>query len=287
MNADKLLARLDARFPGRRALVTGGASGLGLAVAETLAIRGWALGLLDLDASRLEAAAARLAGAGAAAVFTRAVDARDEAAVRAAVDGFAAERGGIDLAFNSAGVAVAGCFLETPAEDWDWVIAINVLGVAACCRAELPHMLAAGGGLIVNVASAAGFVSGADMSAYNASKAAVIALSETLSQEHAAQGIQVTVAMPGFFRTRLLEQARAPASALATARKIMHASNLEADVVAREILARAAAGEEHVVLPREYRWLWRFKRLAPRAFQRFMVRFRARKEAEARARKGG
>lgn len=287
MNHDRLLARLDARFPSRRALVTGGASGLGLAVAETLAVRGWTLGLMDLDAPRLEAAAARLAGAGAAAVWTRAVDTRDEAAVRAAVDAFAAERGGIDLAFNSAGVAVAGRFLDTLAQDWDWVIAINVLGVAASCRAELPHMIASGGGLIVNVASAAGFVSGADMSAYNASKAAVIALSETLAQEHAAQGIQVTAAMPGFFRTRLLEQARAPAAALSTARKIMHASNLEADVVAREILARAAAGEGHVVLPREYRWLWRFKRLSPTAFQRFMVRFRAKKEAAARARRGG
>lgn len=287
MAHDGDLARLDARFPGRRALVTGGASGLGLAVAETLAVRGWKLGLLDLDAARLEAAAARLAGAGAATVWTRAVDTRDDGAVRAAVDAFVADAGGLDLAFNSAGVAVAGRFLETPPADWDWVVSINVLGVAASCRAELRHMAAAGGGLVVNVASAAGFVSGADMSAYNASKAAVIALSETLAQEHAAEGIQVTAAMPGFFRTRLLEQARAPARALGVARKIMHASNLEADAVAREILGRAAAGEEHVVLPREYRWLWRFKRLSPRGFQRFMRWFRARKEAEARARRGG
>lgn len=287
MKHDSSLARLEARFPSRRALVTGGASGLGLAVAETLAVRGWKLGLLDLDAARLEAGKARLTGAGAAAAWTRAVDTRDEAALRAAVEAFAADQGGIDVAFNSAGVAVAGRFLDTPAEDWDWVIAINVLGVAASCRAELPHMIAGGGGLIVNVASAAGFVSGADMSAYNASKAAVIALSETLAQEYSAQGIQVTAAMPGFFRTRLLEQARAPASALNVARRIMQASNLEADVVAREILARAAAGEEHVVLPREYRWLWRFKRLSPRAFQRFMLGFRARKEAAARARRAG
>ena len=286
MPHDKSLARLDARFPSRRALVTGGASGLGLAVAGTLAVRGWHLGLLDLDGGRLQEAAARLAGAGAGSVWTRAVDTRDEPALRAAVDAFAAGRGGLDLAFNSAGVAVAGRFLETPAGDWDWVVAINLLGVAASCRAELPHMVAARAGLVVNVASAAGFVSGADMSAYNASKAAVIALSETLAQEHQADGVQVSVAMPGFFRTRLLEQARAPAAALGTARRIMHASNLEADAVAREILARVADGEGHVVLPREDRWLWRFQRLSPRWFQRFMVDFRARKEAAARARRG-
>ena len=119
MNHDRLLARLDARFPSRRALVTGGASGLGLAVAETLAVRGWNLGLMDLDAPRLAAAAARLSGAGAATVWTRAVDTRDETSVRAAVDDFAAGQGGIDVAFNSAGVAVAGRFLDTPAHDWD------------------------------------------------------------------------------------------------------------------------------------------------------------------------
>ena len=146
MPHDKSLARLDARFPSRRALVTGGASGLDLAVAGTLAVRGWHLGLLDLDGGRLQEAAARLAGAGAGSVWTRAVDTRDEPALRAAVDAFAAGRGGLDLAFNSAGVAVAGRFLETPAGDWDWVEAINLLGVAASCRAELPHMVAAGAG---------------------------------------------------------------------------------------------------------------------------------------------
>jgi NAD(P)-dependent dehydrogenase (short-subunit alcohol dehydrogenase family) len=287
MNIPRCLARLDARFPNRRALVTGGASGLGLAVATTLATRGWKLALLDLDAQRLGEAARALSAAGAAAVATHAVDTRDAAAVTAAVDASAATLGGLDLAFNSAGVAAAGRFLDTPAADWAWVTDINLLGVASSCRAELPHLLAAGGGLIVNVASAAGFVSGADMSAYNASEAAVIALSETLAQEHFADGVQVTAAMPGFFRTRLLEQARAPAPALGMARKIMHASNLEADVVAREILARAARGAGHIVLPREYRFLWRFKRVAPAAFQRFMIRYRAKKEAEARARRGG
>jgi short-subunit dehydrogenase len=123
------------------------------------------------------------------------------------------------------------------------------------------------------------------MSAYNASKAAVISLSETLGQEHAADGIQVTAAMPGFFRTRLLEHARAADTALAGARKIMQASNLEAPPVALEILVRAAAGRTYVVLPAEYRKLWRFKRIAPARFQRFMVRFREKREAAARSRR--
>jgi len=285
MDRSRHLARLDARFPQKRALVTGGASGLGFATAEWLARSGWRIALLDLDAARLGEAVRALTALGAAEVSTHVVDTGDADAVRGAVNQFAGALGGLDLAMNAAGVAAAGRFLETPPADWEWILRINLLGVANSCRAELPHMLSAGGGLVINVASAAGFVSGADMSAYNASKAAVISLSETLDQEHRRDGIQVVAAMPGFFRTRLLEHARAPAGALDTAKKIMHMSNLEAESVALEILARAAAGERHVVLPREYRFLWRYKRLAPGAFQRFMIRFREKREAEAKARR--
>lgn len=285
MNDHSRLARLDARFPQKRALLTGGASGLGFATAGWLARSGWRMALLDRDAARLGEAVRSLTDLGAAEVSTYVVDTGDCDAVRDAVDQFAGALGGLDLAMNAAGVAVAGRFLETPPADWDWILRINLLGVANSCRAELPHMLAAGGGLVINVASAAGFVSGADMSAYNASKAAVISLSETLDQEHRRDGIQAVAAMPGFFRTRLLEHARAPDGALHTAKRIMHMSNLEAEPVALEILTRAAAGERHIVLPREYRFLWRYKRLAPGAFQRFMIRFREKKEAAVRARR--
>ena len=287
MHPDATLARLGARFSRKRALVTGGASGLGYATAAWLAQGGWHLALLDRDAVRLGEAAPALTALGAATVSIHGLDVSDDAALRRAVDEFAGSHGGLDFALNAAGVAVAGRFLETPPADWEWILRINLLGVANSCRAELPHMLAAGGGLIVNVASAAGFVSGADMSAYNASKAGVVSLSETLDQEHRRDRVQVVAAMPGFFRTRLLEQARAPAAALHTARKIMLGSNLEAEPVALEILERAARGQRHIVLPREYRLLWRCKRAAPGLFQRFMIRFREQKEAAARARRGG
>lgn len=278
--AERLLA---ARFPRRRAVVTGAASGLGLAAARILAAGGWKLALLDRDEGRLATAGEELRAAGAEEVAVHAVDIRDEAAVRAAVAGFAIRHEGLDVALNAAGVAAAGAFMETPSSDWEWVVHINVLGVAHSCRAEIGHMHAAGGGLIVNVASAAGFVSGADMSAYSASKAAVISLSEALAQELPRHGIQVSVAMPGFFRTRLMDRARAPGQALELVRRIMKASGLEADEVAAQVLGRAARGEAYIVLPREYRFLWRFKRLAPRSFQRFMVRYRERKEAQAAA----
>ncbi len=271
------LEALDARFPGRRALITGGASGLGLAAAELLAARGWHLALLDRDEPRLASAAEALRALGSPHCEAFAVDVTDEAAVKFAVDAFAGRLGGLDLALNSAGVAAAGRLDETPTADWRWILEINVLGVVHSCRAEAPHMTAAGRGLIVNVASAAAFMSAACMGAYNASKAAVVALSETLQQELAADGVQVAVAMPGFFRTRLMEHARAPEDLRASAGRLMDRSSMAADAIAGEILARAAAGEMHLVLPADYRWLWRFKRLAPRSFMRWLARQRWRR----------
>ena len=268
------LDRLDRKYPAQRALITGGASGLGLATAELLAARGWRLGLLDHDIRRLADATAGLRARGSPLCEGYAVDTTNEEAVKTAVDGFAARCDGLDLAMNSAGVAVAGGMLETPAADWEWIMRINVLGVAHCCRAELPHMIASGGGLIINVASAASFACSGEMSAYNASKAAVVALSETLFLEFADRNVHVVAAMPGFFRTRLMEHARAPARAAGFARQMMQASNLEADAVALEIISRAAAGATHVVLPGRYRWLWRFKRLAPWACLRWMLSLR-------------
>ena len=143
-------------------------------------------------------------------------------------------------------------------------------------------MVASGGGLVVNIASAASFACTANSGAYSASKAAVVALSETLYQEFADRRVRVAAAMPGFFRTRLMEHARAPAGAAGFARKMMQASNLEADAVALEIVSRAAAGATHIVLPARYRWLWRFKRLAPRTYLRWMVSVQRRYAARAR-----
>ena len=270
------LKTLDSRFPKKRAVITGGASGLGLATAQLLAARGWNLGLLDRDAGRLAEAAQSLRAKGGPHCEGYVVDTTDEQAVKSAIDAFATKCGGLDFAMNSAGVAVAGDLLESSAADWKWILDINVMGIVHSCRAELPHLIASGGGIIINVASAASFACGSRMSAYNASKAAVVALSETLFQEMAEHGVHVAAAMPGFFRTRLMEHARAPADARGFAQKMMQRSNLEADAVALEIVTRAAGGATHIVLPRAYRWLWRYKRLAPRSFLRWLTRIRQR-----------
>lgn len=266
---------LSQRFPKRRALITGAASGLGLACAEILAREGWRLVLTDVDAPRLDLVAQSLSRDGAPSIAVP-CDVRDEVAVRTLVDESVAALGGIDVAIHCAGVATASAFHAESAEDWRWVFDINVHGLANCCRAVVAHMARGDGGLIVNVASAASFVTNAKMASYNAAKAAVVALSETLMQEYAPYGVQTLVAMPGFFRTRLLEGARGPARTLEGARKIMHESNIEADEVAEAMLHAAARGRTHFVYPSRYTMLWRLKRAMPQRFQKVFPRLLSR-----------
>lgn len=276
---------LSRRFPGKRAFITGAASGLGRAIATELAGAGWQLGLLDLSADGLEAVAAALDGAGAR-TFVYAGDVAREAFVAQSVAHFAQCAGGLDLMVNNAGVAVAGALEATPAEDWRWITDINLLGVVWGCQAAVPLMRAARSGLVLNVASAAGFAAAPQMSAYNATKAAVVALSETLAAELNGSGVQATVAMPGFFRTQLLEAMRAPAEERAMAHRIMTGSGRDATEAARTILAAAAAGDLHVVWPREYRLVWRLKRLSPGWFVSRVARLRERQLARANPPRG-
>ncbi|MEI8296527.1 MAG: SDR family NAD(P)-dependent oxidoreductase [Pseudomonadota bacterium] len=276
-------AALGRQLPGQRAFITGGGSGLGLALASQLAAAGWTLGLLDREPSRLADARTQLLQHGAPGVHTWVADVTDEAAFGAAVTAFADAVGGLELMVNNAGVATAGSIASAPIADWRWALEINVIGVAIGCRVALPLMLRGAGGLVINIASAAAFAAGAEMAAYNASKAAVVALTETLAAEHADDGIRALVAMPGFFPTRLLDTMRGPAAALGFAQRMMQRSGYTAERVALEILAAAAAGRLHIVTPKAYARLWLFKRLAPAHFVRWMARQRAR----AAQRRGG
>jgi len=275
--------RLAADFPRKRAIVTGAASGLGLAFAKRLAAAGWALGLMDRKLAELTAVKNTLASVDQT-IYTYHVDVADAEAVAAAIERFALAEHGLDLLINNAGVAVGGEFLATPLADWRWIVDINLMGVLYGCRAALPHMRAANLGCIVNIASAAAFACGPGMSAYNVTKAGVVALSESLMQECAGTGVRVTVAMPGFFATNLLDGARGTSAVAEAARKLMASSSVTADEVAEIILSAAARRRTHVVVPREYRRLWRWKRWFPAHFLRTFPKLAARAKAPERTR---
>jgi len=284
MSETQAVTILSRRFPAKRAFVTGAAGGLGRAMAAELAAAGWQLGLLDRAAAALAETATRLREAGATA-FAYAGDVADEAFVAGSVADFARQAGGLDVMINNAGVAAAGPVETTSAADWRWILDINVLGVVWGCQAAVPRLRAAGAGLVLNVASAAGFAAAPDMSAYNASKAAVVSLTETLAAELDGSGVQASVAMPGFFSTHLLQTMRAPAQHRAAAIRVMESSGVDAIDAARAILEAAAAGRLHIVWPGKYRLAWRLKRLFPGWFVRHVGRLRERQLAQASPRR--
>jgi 2-hydroxycyclohexanecarboxyl-CoA dehydrogenase len=183
------------------ALVTGAAGGIGTAICARLIEEGCQVVACDID----EAALARLAQAmGSDNLSTCVLDITDFAAVERAVADCVTSSGGIDILVNNAGWDIAKPFVETTPDFWDKVIAINLKGPLNLHRAVLPHMLRAGGGKIVNIASDAGRVGSSGESVYSACKGGIIAFTKTVARECAAKGVVVNAVCPGPTDTPLL-----------------------------------------------------------------------------------
>jgi 3-oxoacyl-[acyl-carrier protein] reductase len=190
------------RFAGRTAVITGGASGLGKAVAARIVDEGGKVALWDLDAEGLEAAAIEV---GAAHIV--ALDVSDQAAVAAAAKSSNEALGKIDILVASAGITGATVPVhEFPLDSWRRVIDINLNGIFYCCREVVPFMLANSYGRIVNVASVAGKEGNPNASAYSASKAGVIGLTKSLGKELATKGVIANALTPATFESPILEQ---------------------------------------------------------------------------------
>lgn len=192
-------------FAGKAAIVTGAASGIGAAVAELLAARGASVLVADYDAQGAEAVAARIADAGGAAL-AHAIDVSDPVAVKAMVDATVARFGGLHLAVNNAGIGGALAPLaDQPLEDWHRVIAVNLNSVFYSMKHQIPAMLAAGGGAIVNMASILGSVGTPNSSAYVAAKHGVVGMTKSAAAEYAKQGIRINSVGPAYIDTPLLK----------------------------------------------------------------------------------
>jgi 2-dehydro-3-deoxy-L-rhamnonate dehydrogenase (NAD+) len=192
--------QLDVR--GRAAAVTGGASGIGLAIARRLHASGARLSLWDARADALAAAAAELGGA-----HTAQVDVRDYAAVERARGATLAALGRLDILVTSAGITGPNVpVAEYPLDDWRAVIDVNLTGTFTCMRAVVEPMRAAGYGRIVAIASVAGKEGNPNAAAYSASKAGVIALTKSLGKELATSGVLVNCVTPAAVETPLFAQ---------------------------------------------------------------------------------
>ena len=184
------------RLDQRRAVVTGGASGIGEATSRALAAAGAAVTIVDLDGERAEALAGELGPGANVAV----VDVTDEEGVRQLFNGLA----GLDILVNNAGVGFVGSIEETPAADWDRLFRVNVDSVYICSKYALPLLLASGRGQIVNIGSVAGLTAVKRRFAYCATKGAVIALTRQMAIDYAGR-IRVNCICPGTVHTPFVE----------------------------------------------------------------------------------
>jgi NAD(P)-dependent dehydrogenase (short-subunit alcohol dehydrogenase family) len=249
----------------QRIVITGGGSGLGRALALEYAQLGWRVALLDRDSAAAERVAGEVETAGGKGL-PFACDVTDVVAVANAATALRRGWRGLDVLVNNAGIAGSGTVMETPEEDWRRIMEVNLFGMVAVCRAFLPAMVRTGAGHVVNIASAAGFVSAPGMAAYNASKAAVISLSESLRVEVAPQGIGVSVVCPSFFKTNLLETFSGSEASRQMALRLMERSPLNAEDVAR-LVRRGVQKKEFMVVPHADAWrILLLKRFAPELF---------------------
>jgi len=248
---------------GKTAVITGAASGIGLATAHSAARAGARLVLADIEPEPLEKAVADLRHAGAAAlgVVTDVSKEDDVVALREAALG---EFGAVHLVVNNAGVAAGGAAIGTPTAIWEWILSVNVNGVIYGLNAFLPLLLAQDEGWIVNTASLAGLGGGPGMGPYCASKFAVVGLSESLFHDLRLRGsrVGVSVLCPGFVRTRINQSERVMPRELAsyledpTAKYLadMATAAVEAGIepaLVGDEVVRAVEGERFWILPHE------------------------------------
>ncbi len=251
------------RLAGKRVVITGAGSGLGRALSLALAARGCRIGAADVDVDRAEETLKTVRERGGDGEFYLLDVSRPEE-VEAMAAHFFTSWGGVDVLVNNAGVAAAGFVGQAPLEDWEWILGINFWGMLYGCHFFIPRMKAQGGGWIVNVASAAGLLALPEMAPYNVTKAAVIALSETLRSELAPYRIGVTVVCPMFFKTRLLETLRCTDD---FEREFAHTSfdhaRMTADQVAEAVLRAVERRKLYVIPQPSGRFFWALKRMRP------------------------
>jgi NAD(P)-dependent dehydrogenase (short-subunit alcohol dehydrogenase family) len=194
---------------GKVAVITGGASGIGRSVAERAAAEGMKLVLADIEEGPLKSAVDDLTSSGAEA-FGVVTDVSDRASVEALRDAALDRFGAAHLVHNNAGIGLGGPIWEVTEEDWRWILGVNLWGVVHGVAAFTPLLIEQGEGHIVNTASVAGLIAAPFLGPYNATKQAVVAISETLFKDLQTVGapVGVSVLCPGFVQTRIAESER-------------------------------------------------------------------------------
>jgi NAD(P)-dependent dehydrogenase (short-subunit alcohol dehydrogenase family) len=249
-------------------LVTGAGSGIGAAAAERFAAEGARVLAVDINADSAQETAGRVGGTALTC------DVADADAVFALADEVASEHGDLDVLVNNAGVGVAGSFLDTTIDDWTWLRAINLDGVAHGCYAFGPGMVERGRGQIVNIASAAAYLPSRHLASYCATKAAVFSLSQCLRADWRGTGVGVSVVCPGVIRTPIVSNTRyvgALSGQRARAERAFRYGH-SPDLVAKAIVACARDNRDVVPVGIESMIAYKLLRGAPQPIQALVAR---------------
>jgi NAD(P)-dependent dehydrogenase (short-subunit alcohol dehydrogenase family) len=254
-------------FEGKVALITGGASGIGAALAKALGARGADVVIADRQVRLGEDVAARIRDTGGRAT-ARELDVRDVAAYRALVEETVARAGRIDLFFNNAGIGVAGEMDTYAARDWDDVFDVNLRGVAYGIHCVYPVMIRQRAGHIVNTASMAGLVPAPGAGSYVGAKHAVVGISRALRVEARRHGVRVSALCPGAIATPILTGGKYGRSDLGLSHDEMlamwaRARPMDPDVFAKKVLREVERNTEIIIVPSWWKAFWYLERLAP------------------------
>jgi NAD(P)-dependent dehydrogenase (short-subunit alcohol dehydrogenase family) len=259
------------KLEGKKVVITGAASGLGRALALALARRGCRIGIVDIDMEGADETLEMVKRAGGSGEIYQ-LDVRVVIDWEAMAEHFFRTWGGVDVLVNNAGVVSAGFVGDIPVEDWEWIFSINFWGMLYGCHTFIPRMKAQGGGHLVNVASAAGLLCLLEMAPYNTTKAAVIALSETLRSELSPAKIGVTVACPMFFNTHLLDDMRyTDEFETEFAHTTFEHARMSADEVAEAVVRGVERKKLYAIPQRSGRFFWAVKRMQPDSYHKSLA----------------
>ncbi|MCF2947708.1 SDR family oxidoreductase [Paraglaciecola aquimarina] len=247
----------------KTALITGGASGLGKALAHYYAKQGFEICVADINIEQGIQVCQDIQKAGGKALFIT-CDITLESSIETLKSELLTHWHKLDVLINNAGVATAGAIEYEDIEQWQWVMNINVFGMVRMCRAFVPLLAQKNTSQIINIASQAGITPISLMASYNASKAAVVSFSETMHIELAPKGIHVCVACPSFFATNLGESLRSTQPGIRElVAKLLSRSDIDATNIAKQIFQASENNQFMIVTHKKGRQAYRLKRWLP------------------------